>query len=189
MEELAQDKQNLIAQIVKNDKKFANNEDLYEDFFNETCKRCFLVAKNVSSENTLTPYIKRVASTAILTVLKDSGRLRRTKAGYTPTLTVPLEYVSYDETNYSDVIIKYDVPAPDDTPEDIVIKNETLRQLIDNLYKINEDEPEKKYLYLYKLRYEECMTQKEIAEKMSISQSEVSKRLFRLLEKIKQTFN
>lgn len=190
MEELTQDKQELIARIIKNDKKFVNNEDLYEDFFNETFKRCFLIAKNVNSENTLNPYIKQVASTAILVVLKDSGRLRRTKSGYVSTPAVPLETVAHDETvDYSNVIIKYDVAAPDNTPEDILIKNETLRHIVDNLYKINDKEPEKEYLHLYKLRYEEGMTQKEIAENMNISQSEVSKRLFKLLEKIKQTFN
>ena len=190
MEELTRDKQELIARIVKNDKKFVNNEDLYEDFFNETFKRCFLVVKNVNSENTLTPYIKRIASTAILVVLKDSGRLRRTKSGYVPTPTVPLETVSHEENiDYSGVVIIYDLPAQDNTPEDTLIKNETLRQVVDNLYKINDEEPKKKYLYLYKLRYEECLTQKEIAERMHISQSEVSKRLFVLLEKIKQAFN
>ena len=190
MEELAQGKQELIAKIVKNDKKFVNNEDLYDDFFNETFKRCFLIAKNVNSETTLIPYIKRIASTAILVVLKDSGRLRRTKAGYIPIQTLPLETVSHDENvDYSNVIIRYNVDAPDSTPEDILIKNETLRQVVDNLYKIDEEEPEKEYLHLYKLRYEECMTQKEIAENMNISQSEVSKRLFKLLEKIKQTLN
>ena len=33
------------------------------------------------------------------------------------------------------------------------------------------------------------MSQKEIAEELSLSQSEVSKRLFKLMEKVKQTFN
>lgn len=188
MEELAQDKLELIAQIIKNDKKFSGNEDLYDDFFNETCKRSFQIAKTVKSETTLATYVRRIATTAILNVLKDNGRLRRTRDGYIPTKTIPLEPVMNNDIDYSNVVIKYDTISLDDTPEDVVIKNEILRQVIDNLYTINEEEPDKKYLQLYKLRYEEGMTQKEIAEQMQLSQSEISKRLFKLLEKIKKAF-
>ena len=39
------------------------------------------------------------------------------------------------------------------------------------------------------LRYEKGMTQKEIAQELNLSQSEVCKRLFRLMEKIKTAFN
>ena len=55
--------------------------------------------------------------------------------------------------------------------------------------KINKENPDKNYLQIYKLRYDNGMTQKEIAEELNISQSEVSKRLFKLMEKIKQAFN
>lgn len=191
MEELAQDKLELISKIIKNDKKFAGNEDLFDDFFNETCKRSFLIAKNVKSEATLATYVKRIASTAILTVLKDNGRLRRTREGYVPTKEISLETAASDKNHidYSQVIIQYEEIDMDDSPEDIVIKNEILRMVRDNLYKIDENEPDKKYLQLFKLRYEDGMTQKEIAQELDISQSEVSKRLFRLMEKIKQAFN
>ena len=189
MEELAQDKLDLISKIIKNDKKFVNNEDLYDDFFNETYKRSFLIAKTVNSESTLTTYVRRIASTAILNVLKDHGRLRRTKDGYKATKEVSLEAITPEYTDYSNVIIHYEAVDFDDTPEDIVIKKEIIKQVQDNLYKIDYEEPEKKYLHLYKLRYENGMTQKEIAQEMQLSQSEVSKRLFRLLEKIKQAFN
>ena len=37
--ELAQEKIDLISRIIKGDRKYPNNEDLYEDFFNETYKR------------------------------------------------------------------------------------------------------------------------------------------------------
>ena len=47
----------------------------------------------------------------------------------------------------------------------------------------------KNYLKLYDLRYEKGMTQTEIAEELNLSQSEVSKRLFKLMDKVKQAFN
>ena len=189
MEELSQDKLSFIAKIIKNDKKFSGNEDLYDDFFNETCKRSLLIVKNVKSEATLATYLRRIASTAILIVLKDSGRLRRTRKGYLPTPTLSLETPIAEVSDYTNVEISYkDIPFAE-SPEDFAIKNEILFQVLKHLSKINEDEPQKQYQQIFKLRYENGMTQKEIAEHLEISQSEVSKRLFRLMEKIKQAFN
>ena len=102
--ELTQDKIDLISKIIKNDRKYSNNEDLYDDFFNETCKRSVGILEAVDSEATLEIYLKRVATTAIINVLKDSGRLRRSRTGYMST-----KEVSYDNTkndvDYSDVVI------------------------------------------------------------------------------------
>ena len=45
------------------------------------------------------------------------------------------------------------------------------------------------YLQIYKLRYDNGMTQKEISEELGLSQSEISKRLFRLMKKVKESLN
>ena len=188
--ELAQDKIDLIEKIIKNDRKFANNEDLYDDFFNETCKRSFLIVKTVSSDATLEAYLKKIATTSILNVLKNEGRLRRTKSGYMSTKEVPLESaVQTSLPDFSTIEVKYEPVALDDTPEDLVIKKEILQRVVDTVYAIDENQPEKNYLKLYDLRYEKGMTQTEIAEELNLSQSEVSKRLFKLMDKVKQAFN
>lgn len=191
--DIAQDKIDLIEKIIKNDKKFSNNEDLFDDFFNETCKRSFLIVKTVSSDATLEAYLRKIATTSILNVLKNSGRLRRTRSGYMSTNEVPFETVSSKMTensnDFSNVKITYEAVDLNDGPEDIVIKKEVLQKVIDTVYEINSNEPDKKYLHLYNLRYDKGMTQKEIAEEMNLSQSEVSKRLFKLMDKVKQAFN
>lgn len=185
--ELAQDKINLIEKIIKNDRKFANNEDLYDDFFNETCKRSLLIVKTVTSDVTLEAYLKKIATTSILNVLKNEGRLRRTKSGY-----MSVQEVSIDNTitsslpDYSKIEIKYDKANIQDTPEDIVVKKETLQRIVDCVYEISQINPDKNYLELYHLRYEKGLTQKEIAQELNISQSEVSKRLFKLMKNVKQ---
>ena len=51
--------------------------------------------------------------------------------------------------------------------------------------KIDEEDPDKNYLHIYTLRYDKGMTQKEISEEIGISQSEISKRLFKLMEKVR----
>lgn len=186
--ELAQEKIDLISKIIKNDRKFANNEDLYDDFLNETCKRSLLIVKTVTSDSTLEAYLKRIATTSILNVLKSEGRLRRTREGFMPVKTVPIETPS-SIPDYSTLQVQYEPVDVQDTPEDVVAKKEILQIIVDTVAEVDEAEPEKNYLKLYYLRYEKGMTQKEIAEELSISQSEVSKRLFRLMEKVKQAFN
>ncbi len=188
--ELAQDKIDLIEKIIKSDRKFANNEDLYDDFFNETCKRSFLIVKTVTSNETLEAYLKKIATTSILNVLKNEGRLRRSKSGYMSTQNVPLESVVESSIpDYSKIEVNYGPVVIQDTPEDYAVKKEILQLIVNTVYEIDEQEPDKQYLKLYDLRFEKGMTQKEIAEELSLSQSEVSKRLFKLMEKVKQTFN
>lgn len=187
--ELAQDKINLIERLIKTNRKFINNEDLYDDFFNETCKRSLPIISMISSDATLEVYLKKVATTSILNVLKDSGRLRRTHDSYTPVKEVPLENSPAYSNVYAEINIDYESVDFDDGPEDIAVKNEALTLLIDSLHKVNAQEPEKQYLDLYVLRYQEGMTQAEIAEELNISQSEVSKRLFKLMQKIRSFFN
>lgn len=69
--ELAQDKIDLISRIIKNDRKYPNNEDLYDDFFNETCKRSVAILDAIDTESTLETYLRRVVTTSIINVLQD----------------------------------------------------------------------------------------------------------------------
>jgi RNA polymerase sigma factor (sigma-70 family) len=186
--ELAKDKIDLIEKIIKNDRKFANNEDLYDDFFNETCKRSLLIVQTVTSDVTLEAYLRKIATTSILNVLKNEGRLRRTKSGFMSTQNVPIETTS-SLTDYSKVTITYEPVDIQDTPEDLAVKKDILQKIVDIVYEIDQDAPDKNYLRLYNLRYADGLTQKEIAQELNLSQSEVSKRLFKLMDKVKQAFN
>ncbi len=120
--ELTQDKIDLINRIIKNDRKYPNNEDLYEDFFNETCKRSVAILNAVETESTLEAYLKRVVTTSIINVLKDSGRLRRTRTGYMSTKEVSIEQSK--TIDYSDIVISYSNVKVPENPEDIVIQKE-----------------------------------------------------------------
>ena len=181
--ELAQDKIDLISRIIKNDRKYPNNEDLYDDFLNETCKRSVAILDAIDTESTLETYLRRVVTTSIINVLKDSGRLRRTRSGYMSTNEVTLD--DSPSVDYSDVVISYsDVKIPEN-PEEIVIQKEILTFVADTIKKIDEEEPDKNYLHIYTLRYDKGMTQKEISEEIGISQSEISKRLYKLMEKVR----
>lgn len=181
---LEQDKLDLIERIIKASPKFASNEDLYEDFFNETCKRSLGIIEIVSSGAALEAYLRKIATTSIINVLKDSGRLRRTKSGYTPTNEVLIDTTA----KYAELEVSYSNFKVEKSPEEFVIFQDTIDKVSDSILKINNLEPEKQYLQIYKLRYDKGMTQKEISDELGLSQSEVSKRLFKLMEKVKQSF-
>ena len=183
--ELAQEKIDLIEKVIKNNRKYENNEDLYDDFFNETCKRSLLIIKSITSEPTLEAYLKKIATTSILNVLKNEGRLRRTRSGFVPSGQVSLDE-KIDTLDYSNVKVVYEPVDLRETPEDIAVKKDILQRISDTVRDIDIQYPEKNYLKLYNLRYKKCLTQKEIAEELSISQSEISKRLFKLMTEVKQ---
>lgn len=190
METLTPEKKLLIEKCIKNNKKFQNNEDLYDDFFNETYKNALSLLTSVSSETTIELYLKKVVTSSMISVLKDSGRIRRTSQGYQATHSVPLEPVidSYN-AGYANVDIVFKNVQLDDGPEDAFVKREILKNITRILNEIERKEPDKQYLTLFKLRYEDGLTQNEIALKLGISQSEVSKKLFRLMSKVKENLN
>lgn len=191
--ELEQEKIDLIKKIIISDKKYIDNEDLFEDFFNETYKRSFLVMKTVKNEAALESYLKKIATTSIINVLKDSGRARRTSEGFVPVKEKSLEEIitkpEVAENKYSNTHISYDIVDLSDGPEEVVIKKEILQSVIDAVSIAHTNNPAKQYMQLYQMRYVKGMKQKEIANELNLSQGEVSKRLLELVEEVKKVFN
>lgn len=185
--ELEQEKVELIKKIITSDKKYTDNEDLFEDFFNETYKRSFLIIKSVKSEASLETYLRKIVTTSIITVLKDSGRVVRTKEGFVPApVEQPIEPVPEVPLNkYSNVQITYDIVDLRDGPEEILIKKEVLQTLMDAITIAHTNNPAKQYMQLYQFRYVDGLKQKQIAKELNLSQSEVSKRLMELMEEVK----
>lgn len=188
--ELEQEKIDLIKKIITSDKKYVDNEDLFDDFFNETCKRSFLIVKSIKNEASLEAYLRKIATTAIINVLKDSGRVQRVKEGFVPVEEKSLdELVSIPDNKFSNTSISYDIVDLSDGPEEVVIKKEIQQKLYDAVVIANVSNPAKEYMHLYELRYVKGLKQKQIAKELNISQGEVSKRLLELMELVKQTFD
>lgn len=188
--ELEQEKLNLIKKIITSDKKYSSNEDLFDDFVNETCKRSFLILKTVKNDMALESYLKKIVTTSIVNVLKDSGRVQRTRDGFISSQETSLdEIISMPDNKYSNVTISYDLIDFKDGPEEVVIKKEILQAVYDAVYISHCLNPAKQYIQLYELRYVKGLKQKQIAEELNLSQSEVSKRLLDLMEEVKVAFN
>lgn len=192
--ELAQEHLDLIKRIIQSDKKYNGNEDLYEDFFNETCKRSLSILESVDDINLLEPYLKKIASTAIIVVLKNMDRVRRTGNGYinNDKINNDIDTTTNQQTKNQTATIfdvNYNFLNIKTNPEEIVIKKELLQSVYDAIVIAHSQNVEKQYLELYELRYVEGNKQAEIAKKMNISQSQVSKRLFELMESVKKSIN
>lgn len=74
----------------------------------------------IDSESTLEAYLRRIVTTSIVSVLKDSGRLRRTRSGYMSTKEVALEV--NNNVDYSNVTVDYSSINVPLNPEEIVIQ-------------------------------------------------------------------
>ncbi|MBR2526404.1 sigma-70 family RNA polymerase sigma factor [bacterium] len=182
--ELSQEHLDLIEKIIKSDKKFQNNEDLFEDFFNETCKRSLSIVETMDDSDVLEAYLRKIASTAIVVVLKDMGRVRRTHQAYVRN---DKEINTKETTSTAPFNVNYDFVAIKSNPEEIVIEKELLQKVYDSVVIAHSQNVAKQYLQLYELRYVEGKKQAEIARDMNISQSQVSKRLFELMEEVKKS--
>ena len=87
--------------------------------------------------------------------------------------------------DYSRLTVDYSSVKVPQTPEEVVIQKDILQFVADTIKKIDKEDPDKQYLQIYTLRYDKGMTQNEISADLGISQSEISKRLYRLMDKVK----
>lgn len=186
--ELAQSHIALLEKLIKADKKYAGNEDLYEDFFAEASKRTISLIDSITDINAIGPYFKKIVSTSIIIVLKDLGRVRRTHSSFVPTNEVSLS-ANYPQASksFQNTVITYDFIDFTPTPEEIVIKKDILQRVYDSVMTAHSMNIAKQYMDLYELRYVQGKKQSEIARELNLSQSEVSKRLFELMEQVKMS--
>ncbi len=184
--ELSQKHLELIKNIIKSDKKYQGNEDLYDDFFNETCNRSLSIIETMGDSDALEAYLKKIASTAIVVVLKNMDRVRRTHNAYVNNDKI----VKNDNTDKTSEIqpfeVNYNFINFDTTPEKIAEQKDLLQSVYDSIIITHSQHIEKQYLELYELRYIEGKKQSEIAQALNISQSQVSKRLFELMQSVKK---
>lgn len=195
MELQIDEQRSLIEKYVKNNIKYRGNEDLFEDFCNESYQKSYIIFNSGSSIQKIESYVSKVVNTSILTVLKDAGRLKRTSGGYIKSKEVFFDEIKKTETvnasseeNISDLpkIFSYDIEDPKSSVEDEVVTKELLQKAADAVCILHSENTGKNYLEIYESRYIKGMKQKEIAEELNISQSEVSKRLLELVMFIKE---
>lgn len=185
--ELTQENLDLIKKIIKYDKKFKGNEDLFDDFFNETCKRTLPILETIDDNQALEAYIRKIVSTAIVVVLKNMGRVRRSGQSYVSNSDLKFDFSKSKNLDNKFALkhINYNFIKIPKTPEDLTIEKELLQRVYDSIVIAHSTNASKDYLTLFDLRYVKGKKQKEIAKEMNISQSEVSKRLIELMNAVR----
>ena len=180
---LVEEQRTLIEKFVKLNKNYSGNEDLFEDFCSEAFQKSYMMFNSSSNVQKIEAYVSKVVHTSILTVLKNSGRIRRGNSGYVPTkeIVVPeftSEAVVKPQPLGPDFIL--DFPDPKETAEEILITKDCLQRIADAVCVIHKEVPSQLFLDIFYLRYVQGSKQSEIADSLNISQSEVSKRLMQL---------
>lgn len=190
-----EEQRNLIEKYVRSNIKFQGNEDLFEDFCNEAYQKSYIIFNSAATIKKIESYVQKVVNTSIVGVLKDSGRLTRTSAGFIKTPEVSfddaklttLETKTVQETEQKEKInYIIDIEDPKDGLEETVLKKDLLQRIADAVCVLHSEEPGKLYLQLYESRYIKGLKQKDISAILGISQAEVSKRLVELSELIKR---
>lgn len=179
--ELEQEKINIIKTSIKTNVHYLGNEDLYDQFYEEIFKRVFIVMDIANFDDALNSYLEKITNMSMLRVLNKNNRMRKRRNAQ----------VQVDDDNnnlYNDVKISYENFVMEDTPCEIVIQEKVLSQVLELVYKINDKYPEERYIQLYKSRYIDGKTQREIAESLGLSQMEVANRFFKLMQEIKNNF-
>jgi RNA polymerase sigma factor (sigma-70 family) len=178
---LAEDYRPLIQKIIKSNSRYVGNEDLFEDFCSETFKRSYKILADSENIASFEAYLSKVANSAILEVLRTSGRLRRLKSGYKTLKTEELVQ-SYKIDGSADMI--YEIEDPNPTVEESIIRKEEIFTIRKVLKDIDSEYQDRQFMELFKMRYIDNVKQTEIAHKLGISQSEVSKRLIEMSKRV-----
>lgn len=180
---LVEEQRALIEKIVKANKNYAGNEDLFEDFCSEAFQKCYMIFNSTNSIQKIENYAAKVVHTSILSVLKNSGRVRRVSEGYVATKEIKVPDFSQEKSikvSPAGQNIVLDFPDPKQTAEELLITKDCLQRIADAVCVIHRELPSQYFYDIFYLRYVKGLKQSEIAKNLEISQSEVSKRLLQL---------
>lgn len=178
---LVEEQRSLIEKIVKADKNFPGNEDLFEDFCSEAFQKSYMVFNSSSNINKIENYVAKVVHTSIVGVLRNSGRVRRSTEGYIPTKEVIVP--DFSSKTVSKIVGRefiLDFPDPKDSVEEVLITKDCLQRISDAVCIINKEIPNQLFFDIFYKRYVQGQKQSEIAKSLNLSQSEISKRLMQL---------
>lgn len=173
----------LIASAIKRNPHYKGNEEFFAAFCDEVFHRVRNTLEILGDKLPPQTYLDKVIQKSILFVLKDKNRLS-TKVFDNES---PIENLLSFNINEKGQTV-FNIPYPNSEREKISIIHEQLRIIINNLYRLNDNEPEKKYLRLFELKYNQNLVLNDIAYYMDLSEAQVSQRLFELLGRLNDNY-
>lgn len=165
--------------IKRNPHYNKRNEDLLELFCYEVYEKIKDTLSILGDKLPPQTYLDKVTKKVILQVLKEQKRLN--SKVYDDD--APMEnLISFNINEKGEIV--FNIPYPNSDREKLSVLHDQIRVLIDRLYRFNENEPEKQYLKLFELRYNQNLNLPEIAHRLNITEAQVSQKLFELLAKL-----
>lgn len=169
----------LIELVIKRNPHYKGNEEFFPVFYDEVFHRVRNTFEVLGDKLPPQSYLEKVVQKAILFVLKDKNRLT-TKVFDDES---PIENLLSFNINEKGEIV-FNMPYPTSEREKFSTVHDQLRIIINNLYRMNENEPEKKYLRLFELKYNQNLSLDDLAFRMDLTEAQTAQRLFELLGKL-----
>ena len=180
-----------LLKYIKSNAKYQGNEDLCEDFLAESLRRSYSVLESVDDISFIEPYLRNVVNISFLTLLKNSGRVQRIRNSFVSAPKV----ISFDElesaiqiepqTRKSSEFTVENIPDPKVDFFFFVANKDLLTQVCNAVLVANSTDKSKRYYDIFVKRYVDLKKQSEIAQELEISQSQVCKRIYELVQIIK----
>ncbi len=189
--------QNIIERVVGENKFFQGNEDLLDEFCAEVYRRTYLVLSTKDDEKELEDYIRIISNKVMQDVLRNNSRevlpeVRKDEEYVVDYVIDKNRYVENEEESaverdeisqnpYRDYVFISD-PLYSIDKRNIRHK---MKRLAAAIYDIHMQMPEKLYFQIFYYKYCKGFEQIDVARKIGISQSELSRRLLSLIQILK----
>ncbi len=181
----------LIKKIVMSNSYYQGNEDLLSSFCNDVYSKSYLLFKSVSNYEHLYNYMQKIATNAMISVLKRNNRLKNSSENkYMTTSHDDMPSASsagQKKTQSVYDIYKINDPFPNDY--EFAIDKPEMIKLLQLVQIINSENSDKKYSKIFFARYIYNKSLETIATELKLSENEINQRLLDLADIIRENVN
>lgn len=202
----------MIEKIIRENENFQGREDLLEAFFAEIYKKSYLLLGSVSNVENLRNYLTKVVNTSILNViggLKTEEPKAEVKIVNSQEETLVseekitpkkiLDSIAREFTPESlkkvggeirslksSIDVYKDIKDPAQMVKQEIVNKNLAQRIVNVIYEIHSKVPGRYYFQIFYMKYMDNRRQSEIAQKLGITQNELSKRYWELVKLIKE---
>ena len=171
---------NLIIEVIKQNERYSGNEALLDEIYQDAVIRLGNILDVINDEAIIRGYIERIAKLSIITVAKKNESKR---AAAVKKEKVVVETSSKPKDYYS--AFSY---IPEQVPNKTFSK-EKFAEIESEILKLENSNPAKEFVKLYKLRYQTNKSLEEISDELNLSQAQVAEQLFEITALVKRIYN
>jgi len=202
----------MIEKIIRENENFQGREDLLEAFFAEIYKKSYLLLGSVSNVENLRNYLTKVVNTSILNVIgglkteEPEAEIKIVNAQEETLVSEEkitpkkiLDSIAREFTPESlkkvggeirslksSIDVYKDIKDPAQMVKQEIINKNLAQRIVNVIYEIHSKVPNRYYFQIFYMKYMDNRRQSEIAQKLGITQNELSKRYWELVKLIKE---